>query len=171
MIKLLVSGKISYNIMKPFLIVTFFLFGAYWLYLFVLAYSPKSENIVKTAQYSYTQPTRIPFSESRLWNLINDWQIKQGWKPYIEHQKLCEITEKRLIEVKNDWSHSQFKKHWTEIDYLDLGENLAKDFSTEEQMLESWLNSPTHLANLTKYHTYSCLRCDGSRCVQMFVNI
>lgn len=115
-------------------------------------------------------PTPYVFSQAKLWQIINNWQIKQGWEPYIENDYLCILAKERLEETRTDWSHKGFEKYIGTFKYTNLGENLVRDYATEEEAFRAWLTSPPHRKNLTDYYTYSCLRCEGNRCVQLFLN-
>lgn len=115
-------------------------------------------------------PSPYPFSEDKLWSLVNDWQTSQGWKPYIKDQRLCDLADIRLEETSKDWSHNGFFAHSKDFVNINLGENLARDYITEETTLKAWLKSPSHKKNLTSPYTYSCIQCEGDRCVQLFGN-
>lgn len=133
-------------------------------------YSNRNKIFVKSNSEISISPIPYIFSQSKLWQLINDYQIKNGWQPYIESSNLCNLADKRLIETSTDWSHNGFYIHAKDFDNLNLGENLAKGYGTERLTLESWINSPTHKKNLTDPYRYSCLRCDKDRCVEIFGN-
>lgn len=115
-------------------------------------------------------PTPYVFSERKLWNLINDWKKTQSSEPYIEDSRLCTLAEKRLEEVKLDWTHDGFWNYKEDFIHEGLAENLGKDYETEEEVFNAWLESPSHRRNLDYSYKYSCLRCEGNNCVHIFGN-
>ena len=116
-------------------------------------------------------PVKTDLDASTLYSLIQKWRADNGLNQYETAEGLCKIASLRLEQVKEDWSHSQFQGNWT-WEYTKMarvGENLAKDYTFEGLLLIDWLKSPTHRANLDdKNFDYSCIRCSGTYCVQMF---
>lgn len=98
---------------------------------------------------------------------------------YTEHPLICAFAEARLQQIQTDFSHSNFfgrttlikaydKIGHTRANWLPKGmwrENLARNFSTEEAVLEAWKKSPTHNANLLAPKDYSCLRSENGHWV------
>ena len=109
-------------------------------------------------------------TEDHLWMAVRDWRISQKFQPYTTDQRLCSLAEVRLKEIKTDYSHNGFYKHLKDFSYVDLGENLAKDFYSTNKTLSNWLNSPSHRENLDAKFTYSCIRTDARYVVQIFGN-
>jgi len=90
-------------------------------------------------------------------------------------EKLCDYSAFRLEQIKRDWSHDGFRKMNKYIyEYTHAktgGENLGRDFISEQDTLNAWLNSPTHLENLTKPFTHSCIKADSQgHSVQLFAS-
>lgn len=89
--------------------------------------------------------------------LINEERVKYGLAPLKTNAKLANAAlakgENMLLE--GYWAHNSEsgRQPWDFIDqtgyqYSIAGENLARDFSSEEDMLIAWMNSPTHRANI-----------------------
>lgn len=119
-------------------------------------------------------PPAISLNSSKLWALVQNWRIKQGFSAYIENDTLCQLASKRLTQVKKDWSHDQFLPTGAQfVDYnkYRIGENLAKEYFTESQLLTSWLKSPSHRFNLDDSFTHSCIKTEGTYAVQIFGNL
>lgn len=131
------------------------------------SYKPISPTITPT---DFPTPTPHIFSERKLWQLINEWQTSQGFKPYIEDSRLCTLAKTRIAEIKTNWSHDGFWQHKNDFTHNGLAENLSKDWFTEEDAFQAWLDSPPHRKNLNDYYAYSCLRCEDNICVQEFAN-
>lgn len=106
----------------------------------------------------------------KLWRMINEYEAGNNLRPFIESPKVCMMAEKRLIETKTNWSHAGFYIHLNDFTYTRIGENLVKGYYSEQSTFQAWLNSPLHKKNLTSGYTYSCLRCEENRCVQIFAS-
>lgn len=115
-------------------------------------------------------PTPFIFSEKKLWSLVNEWRIGQNLNSYTEDQRLCNLTEVRLQETASNYSHDGFWPHSKDFLHQGLSENLTKDAIFEDKALQSWLDSPPHRKTLEHDYKYSCLKCLGDRCVQLFAN-
>lgn len=117
-------------------------------------------------QYN-TRDTSERVNEDRLWELVNAWKNENDGYMYQPDDLLCGLATRRLKEIKNNWSHDGF----TDVisnNFQGWGENLAKDQSSEQQVLDEWLNSASHSANLKEKFTSTCIRCEDNHCVQLF---
>lgn len=115
-------------------------------------------------------PTPLIFSEEKLWSLVNEWKINQGSNPYIKDQRLCNLANVRLEEIRLKNNHDGFWNHTNDFPHKELAENLSSDYIFEDKALIGWLNSPPHRKTLEHDYKYSCLKCLGDRCVQLFAN-
>lgn len=78
----------------------------------------------------------------------------------MEDPVLCHLADVRLKEVQIDWSHDGFFYHISH-DNLPTGtyrENLAKNFSSPQDVFKAWQNSPEHNKNLLAPMTSVCFR-------------
>ena len=144
-----------------------------------LYFSPIGEIKSVSVQPTLT-PSPIPlpsphiFTQEKLWEVVNDWRVSQGKPAYKENPWLCSIAEKRMVEIQKDWSHDGIQRRWNKDmgGFVWMGENLGKEYLSEERMLISWLASPTHRKNLDQNFTHSCIRCQMAGvfpyCVQLF---
>lgn len=115
-----------------------------------------------------------------LWRLILEWRRNNNLPEYTWNDTLCKIAAVRIQQIRSDWSHDKFSKDSSDPkSYMNIllqkykwkiiGENLAKDFTSEKETLEGWLGSPLHLENLKRDYTDSCVITDGGRSVQIFL--
>lgn len=115
-----------------------------------------------------------PLSEHKVWLLVQDWRGSVGKSPYIEDPLLCTYAERRLTELNGDFSHDKFYLTSDEIyensDFSSVGENLARLYYREQDVLDGWLASPSHRENLDMAYTHSCIRCGRVSCVQLFAS-
>ena len=109
--------------------------------------------------------------ESVVWDDIQEYQANLGRPEYVVNEELCELAEKRVIEIQTDWSHNGFLnlEAWP-VGYEKLGENLSKEFYLSYEVLPAWLHSPTHKENLDYNFTDSCLVCVDMYCAHEFGN-
>lgn len=91
-----------------------------------------------------------------LFNLVNAYRRGKGLQEMTWWHKLCEYSTERSAEIQRDWSHGGYLEDSKNGELYGkycpgctrTGENLAKDYWTEEEILQAWINSPTHKANL-----------------------
>lgn len=109
-----------------------------------------------------------------LWALVQDWRIRNGYKPYVEDERLCEPAGRRAAEASIEFSHRLFSNGFSnsvmrDLSYYALGENLATGNIGATDMLDGWLDSPSHRANLEDDEfTHGCIRCINSTCAHIF---
>lgn len=116
-------------------------------------------------------PTPKPFSADKLFQLVNEWRIKEDYQPYKKSEFACNIADIRLSEVKINWSHDGFHADRFCNSECTLGENLIRGYVYNEQepeALKGWLNSSSHRANLEDNYTHSCIKCYSGICVHIF---
>ena len=115
-------------------------------------------------------PTPTNLNANKLFQLVNDWRVQNGYRPFIKSDSLCKIATVRLSEIEKDFSHDGFsaKRFFPNAPTGMSGENLAEKYQTEKTTLNAWLNSPEHLANLKYPYKYSCIETSGTYAVQEF---
>lgn len=97
----------------------------------------------------------------RLLELINNNREKNSLAPLAVNHELTQAALKKARDLlaRGYFAHTTPDGKpfyaWIEeerYDYLYAGENLAIDFFTSEEMVEAWLASPTHRANIMNEH-------------------
>ena len=97
-------------------------------------------------------------SNQAIHNLVNEERAKAGVAPVTTHENL----NKSALDKCNDmvardyWNHNApdgsepwvFIKKYTGNKYTKLGENLSYGQSSDFEVVDDWLNSPTHKANM-----------------------
>lgn len=74
----------------------------------------------------------------------------------LEYSELLEQSaQKRAEDIcrTGDFSHSNWEESLT-FNYSKAGENLAKNYKTEESMVSAWVESPKHHENLVGEYTH-----------------
>lgn len=96
---------------------------------------------------------------SKLVSLTNDERVKVGLTPLQENPQLALAAEKKAADMfqKDYWSHFApdggspwdfIKQSGYKYEYA--GENLAKNFLYSKNVVDAWMNSPTHKENVVK---------------------
>lgn len=119
-------------------------------------------------QKQWPTPTPVYLNAETISLLVNKWRQSEGLKPFTKSDFLCNIAQSRIAKVKNNWSHEGFEGSRFCTTACNLGENLAKEYISEEETLDAWLHSSSHAANLRATYTKSCIVTDGSYAVQIF---
>lgn len=95
----------------------------------------------------------------KLLTLVNQKRVESGLTPLnISSELSTAATQKASDMLSQDyWAHISptGTTPWEFIntsgyEYLYAGENLARNFMTSEEVVEAWMNSPTHRANILK---------------------
>lgn len=125
------------------------------------------QTIVVTPKYE-PSPTPALIQKYELWQTVQNWRHEQGLSVFQESEFLCNVAEIRLQETSIDWSHNGLSAKRFCPNGCTIGENLAKGYYQEQRVLDSWINSPSHLAVLQRSFTHSCIATDGNYVVQIF---
>lgn len=136
-----------------------------------------SFNIIITPTPIPTPTTQPNLDENRLWNLVNDWEKKQGYDAFVRNDELCNAAD-YFMAYSSDWTYSWFtnafnKDYPVSIKYphSKIEVNYAKEFTNENDILNYWIDSIATKKRLTDYSEYSCIKCNKNNCLQIFANI
>lgn len=125
---------------------------------------------------SYTKPGILGISSNidqrRVIELTNQERVKIGLAPVSENSALDQAAYAKAQNMfsENYWAHfaPSGKTPWDFIlgsgyKFSYAGENLAKNFSTSEEVITAWMNSPSHKDNLlsSKYKEIGLAIVDG----------
>jgi len=99
-----------------------------------------------------------------LWELVNDYRTEKGLPPFVEDTKLCRLAIIRSYEAQELWGHygpNGILESRTMANYCSdcksMGENLAKDFSTTQGVINGWIKSPAHESVLLMDAQLACI--------------
>lgn len=112
-----------------------------------------------SAQKSYSQVigTAIHIAVQDLLNLTNQNRQKAGSGPLVLNDQLTQAAELKAQNMfaEDYWSHNNHegKMPWDFIkgagyDYIYAGENLARGFTTANDVIDAWMASPSHRENM-----------------------
>ncbi|MEG1992568.1 MAG: CAP domain-containing protein [Acetivibrio sp.] len=88
-------------------------------------------------------------------NLVNMEREKEGLLPLSMDYKVTEASNVRAVEIQSNFSHTRpdgtnfttaLKE--TGVSYAGAGENIAWGQKTPKEVVEGWMNSPGHRANI-----------------------
>ena len=88
-------------------------------------------------------------------DLVNAERARAGLKPLAIHTGAAKAADSRAREIQTSFSHtrpdgSHFSTALTQagVSYRSAGENIAYGQRTPEAVMESWMNSQGHRANI-----------------------
>lgn len=126
------------------LLISFFIFCSLF---FSGAYNPLSQRLKAYADISVAQ----------LLSFTNQKRVENGFAPLVENPKLSEAASKKADDMfaKNYWAHNSpdGTTPWVFIkesgyNYVYAGENLARGFNSATDVVNAWMASPKHRANI-----------------------
>lgn len=103
----------------------------------------------------------INISTQDLLNLTNQERQKNGLQPLVMNSNLTQAAQMKAVDMfaNNYWAHNSpsGKMPWDFIkaanyDYEFAGENLARGFTSAPDVVNAWMNSPSHRENMLSPH-------------------
>lgn len=128
----------------------FYLYSSIFLFLILLI---KVSVTVKPGVLGYASDITV----SQLLEYTNQARLKEGKKPLMINEKLSQAAKDKATFMfdKNFWAHTapDGTQPWDFIlrfgyDYSYAGENLARNFYYSKEVVDAWMNSPSHRDNL-----------------------
>ena len=106
---------------------------------------------------------KVPLAEDIMFNtpercyqIINDYREMNGLKPLKWSPALEKCAEVRAREASNYWSHTRpnGKEWYTVSPDIMHGENLANGYTSAEDIVNAWIDSPAHNELLLAYDIF-----------------
>ena len=128
--------------------------SAYLLVVILLVFVSKNVPV-----FSNVLGLATDISISRLFAFTNDERAKLSLLPLVENPQLATAAENKAKDMfkKDYWAHfaPDGGSPWDFIkqsgyQYEFAGENLAKNFLYSKNVVDAWMNSPTHKENIVK---------------------
>ena len=143
-------------------------------FIYVIAFNHGLVAGKQSVQYSNTQNESLSIDSDKLLSLIQNWRKDQGLSEFVENAQLCRVAEDRVLDGFDD--HEGLHLKLKNGDYNFLGEKvlLSENITTglfPQDALNNWLDSPPHKEALMDDYKYTCVRCEGLYCVQIFSNL
>ncbi|MCL1996848.1 MAG: CAP domain-containing protein [Defluviitaleaceae bacterium] len=152
----------------------------------IVVAEPYNNNIGNTIES--TQPPRPPITqpqndtatfEQTMFQLVNEERARHGLQPFINNPALATVAREhsRDMYVNNMMGHTGSNGSTVGgrltaagISWLSWAENVAMNRGTAEQVLQQWLNSPGHRANILSNNTYIGIGRYGNIATQKFMS-
>ncbi len=114
--------------------------------------------------------SNVILDSEKIFELVNQYRASLGLMPFEKDDKICELAQARstelAAEIENGTLHSGLYNrnfpYW-------IFEN-AKVGSNEEGTLSWWLSSPIHRESIVGDYKFSCVKCTGSNCSEIFTS-
>lgn len=110
--------------------------------------------------------TPLVLDSMKIYNLINDYRISKGLNKLVFDPSMCDYTKKRLTEIHSDFSHAGFiqvRPPYFFSPNVSIGENLSRGSTSDQETVDTWIKSPTHLENIVKpVYTRTCISTDNN---------
>ncbi len=112
--------------------------------------------------YDTTLQTQTPVNEEKSYAeqvvaLVNEYRAKEGLSALTLDNSIATAAQTRAVELESLFSHTRpdGRSCFTALNdigfsYWEAGENIAAGQTTPEQVMDSWMNSPGHRANILK---------------------
>jgi uncharacterized protein YkwD len=109
------------------------------------------------SSYSQNEALANSYTREQVMSAVNKERTTRGLPPLIQNIKLDSSAQAKADDMANlgYFSHiSPTNKKWSDFikeadyDYIIAGENLANGFDTIDQMVQAWMNSPSHRENI-----------------------
>lgn len=131
----------------------------YWPYLpaIILTIGMAAALFLSTIRASHVLGSSAGITPDGLLSSTNSARTDQGTPSLRTNARLAQAAQDKANDmVKRDyWSHNtpEGRSPWSFVDkrgyaYRAVGENLAYGFSEDQEVINGWLNSPTHRDNL-----------------------
>ena len=106
----------------------------------------------------------------KVFGLVNQYRASRGLVPFEKDDKVCELATTRSNEIIGEIGsgvlHSGLYNR--NLPYW-IWEN-AKYGSNEEGTVAWWISSPIHHQSMVGDYKFSCVKCTGSYCAQLFTS-
>lgn len=105
-------------------------------------------KIALAGEYKSSEEINAAISEAIA--LINAQRTAAGLSALVRSQGLDEAAAVRAQEITTLFSHTRpdGTSWWTVNSTIQYGENLAKLYQSSTSVVDAWMNSPTHRANI-----------------------
>jgi uncharacterized protein YkwD len=117
-------------------------------------------------------PPDATLNSDTIFELVNQYRASRGLPPFERDDKVCELAQIRSSEIidevggKSGYLHSGLYNR--NLPYW-IFEN-AKYGSNEEGTVAWWLSSSIHHQSIVSDYKFSCVKCTGSYCSQLFTS-
>lgn len=124
----------------------------------ILSHKP---SVISKPNQIWSKPVLVLSKEDHIINEINSYRISKGLSSTKKEQFTCEFAKLRSIEISKSFNHDGFtdrinNKSLPYPSYSQVIENIANN-GDYKQVVNMWINSPSHAANIKKDTLYACV--------------
>ncbi|KKQ96578.1 MAG: hypothetical protein A3C27_02565 [Candidatus Levybacteria bacterium RIFCSPHIGHO2_02_FULL_39_36] len=111
-----------------------------------------------------------PLNSDLIFDLANQFRASVGLAPFEKDDKVCELAESRSNELAGEITNGNIHSglYNRNLPYW-IFEN-AKVGSNEQGTVSWWLSSPIHKSSVVGDYRFSCVKCTGTYCSQLFTS-
>lgn len=112
----------------------------------------------------------VTLDSEKIFGMVNDYRIKVGLTPFEEENSVCSLAQVRATEISDEISNGSLHSglYNRPLPYW-IWEN-AKYGSNEEGTVAWWLASRVHRQSIVGDYKFSCVKCAGTYCSQLFTS-
>lgn len=111
-------------------------------------------------------------NQEKLFKLVQEYRRGHGLRTFERSSILCDFAAIRVHQIDSNFSHEGFQelsnKFLHAAQFTGIGENLATGFTSAGEVLQGWIKSPLHKANLDRDFTHLCIVINYSNVVAIF---
>lgn len=113
--------------------------------------------LIPNINYVQANENEPAFSESKIIELVNEERVKNNMPKFSTSSKLNSSADAKAIDIfeKKYWAHNSPSglTPWKIIsnagyNYKYAGENLAEGYLKPDEVVQAWMDSPTHSENI-----------------------
>lgn len=133
----------------------------------VIIASPKEDQVTIESQ---TEAIQFTLDSDKIFELINQYRTSLGLTPFEREESVCQLAQVRSTELAGELANGTIHSglYNRNLPYW-IWEN-AKVGSNEEETVNWWLASPLHHQSIVGDYKYSCVKCTGNNCSELFTS-
>lgn len=137
--------------------------------------SPRfSIKIVPSNTYIIPQPhpeePKATLSADTLFDMVNEYRMGFGLIKFEKEESVCKVANERAAELPGEFNNRTLHRglYLKDLPYF-ITEN-AIYARSEDFAFHWWIKSSIHRGQLLSDYKYSCIKCNGRACSQLFTN-
>lgn len=123
-----------------------------------------------TPTQAQNAPSGANLNSDLIFGLINQYRVSLGLAAFVTEPSVCELAQVRSAELASEVSNGTIHAglYNRGLPYW-IWEN-AKVGSNEEETAAWWLASSLHRQSIVGDYKFSCIKCTGNNCAQLFTS-
>ncbi len=115
-------------------------------------------------------PPAQTLDSDKIFDFVNQHRAALGLIPFEREESVCQLAIARSTELSGELANGSIHSglYGRNLPYW-IWEN-AKVGSNEEETVAWWISSPIHYQSMIGDYKYSCVKCTGNNCSQVFTS-